>query len=415
MKRNFFIVLIALFALVLTVNAQENETETYNMVVKMPDGTTVTIGTDDVEEVSFNNGKLVISGQSLNEILSLVYGFYDTQAMTNLKIANIEAELAECLTKSELDLILFNFVKKEDIPDGLASILPRLAVIEADITMLKTQIAAMNSVPVNAIILSETSITIQPNETRTITASVLPDNASNKNVTWSSSNTSIATVDQTGKVTAKAVGSCTITCSATDGSGVKAECAVTVGRLVTDITLSQTSLSLTIPGTTTKTLTATVKPTNATNKNVTWASSDTSIATVENGKVTAIAAGTCTITCSATDGSGVKAECAVTVKGETASIVGTWSYRITDEDGLWIVKLIFSGSSTSGTLKIKEYDLGEWDEDDYTYTYSGGTSGTLNISYQGNSNKTIKVISLTSKELILDNWPNEGVCTFKKE
>ena len=76
--------------------------------------------------------------------------------------------------------------------------------------------------------LSLTSVSLLIDESRTIKATVQPVTATNQNVIWSSSNTSIASVDQSGNVTAKAIGSCTITCSATDGSGVKAECQVTV-------------------------------------------------------------------------------------------------------------------------------------------------------------------------------------------
>ena len=82
--------------------------------------------------------------------------------------------------------------------------------------------------PVTNIELSETSIYLKVDETRTISATVLPDDADNKSVIWSSSNTDVATVDQNGMVTAKAAGTCTITCAATDGSGVKAECQVKV-------------------------------------------------------------------------------------------------------------------------------------------------------------------------------------------
>ena len=81
---------------------------------------------------------------------------------------------------------------------------------------------------VENIILDLTSVSLLIDEKRTITAIVRPATAANKNVIWSSNNTSVATVDQSGEVTAKAIGSCTITCSATDGSGVKAECQVTV-------------------------------------------------------------------------------------------------------------------------------------------------------------------------------------------
>ena len=81
---------------------------------------------------------------------------------------------------------------------------------------------------VNGIVLSETSITLQLNEQKALTATVLPSDATNKAVTWSSNKISIATVDQNGNVTAVALGECTIIATATDGSGVKAECQVTV-------------------------------------------------------------------------------------------------------------------------------------------------------------------------------------------
>ena len=81
---------------------------------------------------------------------------------------------------------------------------------------------------VTAIVLSETSITLQLDEMKTLKATVQPTSATNKSVTWSSSNTSIATVDQAGQVIAIDTGTCTITCSAADGSGVKATCTVMV-------------------------------------------------------------------------------------------------------------------------------------------------------------------------------------------
>ena len=166
---------------------------------------------------------------------------------------------------------------------------------------------------VEGITLSRTQLTLSINETQTLTATVSPSDADNKEVEWTSSDESIASVDRSGKVTAKAKGTCTITCAATDGSGMKAECAVTVIQLVTSITLSETYISLQPDET--KRLTATVMPADADNPAVTWTSSNEAVAEVNStGRVTANAYGTCTITCSATDGSGVKAECQVTVK-----------------------------------------------------------------------------------------------------
>ena len=81
---------------------------------------------------------------------------------------------------------------------------------------------------VRQIVLSETSLALQPNDMRFLTATVLPESAQNKVVAWQSSDNDVAEVNQSGRVTAKTVGTCTITCAATDGSDVKATCQVRV-------------------------------------------------------------------------------------------------------------------------------------------------------------------------------------------
>ena len=83
-------------------------------------------------------------------------------------------------------------------------------------------------IPVASIELNKTELLLVPKAFTQLTVTIQPWYATNKNLKWESSNKSIATVDETGKVTALAVGTCTITCSATDGSGIKAECKVTV-------------------------------------------------------------------------------------------------------------------------------------------------------------------------------------------
>ena len=125
-------------------------------------------------------------------------------------------------------------------------------------------------------------------------ATVLPDNADNKTVTWISSNPSVASVDKNGEVTALKAGTTTITAKA---GKQNATCLVTVyamGVAVTSVTLDKNTLALAVG--TNFTLTATVLPTNATNKTVDWSSSAPSVASVsDNGKVTALAIGTTTI------------------------------------------------------------------------------------------------------------------------
>ena len=164
--------------------------------------------------------------------------------------------------------------------------------------------------------LSQSALTLDVGDEETLTAAITPDNATDKSVTWESSDTSIATVDTSGKVTAVGTGSATITATAADGSGEKATCSVTVKEAATvpveSVSLDKTSLELTEGDT--GTLIATVEPNNATNKNVTWSTSNASIATVDaNGLVTAVSAGTATITVTTEDGS-FTAKCTVTVR-----------------------------------------------------------------------------------------------------
>ena len=145
---------------------------------------------------------------------------------------------------------------------------------------------------------------------------VTPKEAVNTEVTWKSSNTKVATVDpKTGKVTALKAGTCKITCTAADGSKVKAVCKITVkDTLVTAITLNKKTAKLK-PGKTLQLKIKKITPKDAVNQNVKWKSSNKKVATVDkNGKVTAVKAGTCKITCTAADGSKIYVVCEITVK-----------------------------------------------------------------------------------------------------
>ncbi len=177
-------------------------------------------------------------------------------------------------------------------------------------------------VKVTGVSLDKSSMSLEKGVSGTIKVTVAPSNATNKNVTWTSSNSSVATVDSSGKVTAVAPGTATITATTADGN-YKANCAVTVtdssAVKVTGITLSQNTLSLEKGKT--GTISATVAPSNATNKTINWSSDNTSVATVSNGVVTAVGAGTAKITAASADG-GASAVCTVTVvsTSEAASL-----------------------------------------------------------------------------------------------
>ena len=172
---------------------------------------------------------------------------------------------------------------------------------------------------VTDIAISETATDLWIGKTKTLTANVAPANATITAVTWTSSNTAVATVSSKGVVKAIAKGTATITCKATDGSGIYRKCTVTVKQPVTSIALSVNDATLWVGKT--KTVTATVSPTTATKTSVIWSSSDEQVATVSTrGVIKATGRGTCIITCTAADGYGTKAECEVTVKQQVTSI-----------------------------------------------------------------------------------------------
>ena len=193
--------------------------------------------------------------------------------------------------------------------------------------------------PATSISVSETEVTIEKGSSATITANVGPEDANDKSVAWTSTDESIASVDSEGKVTANGVGECDIV--ATSHNGLTASCHVKVvvtPILVESIELSQTNVEAE-QGTEVQ-LTATVYPENATNAEITWSSSDESIATVDGtGKITILATGTATITASATDGSEVTAVCEISATSDVEMVITEGKmYHIYNYNGILLKK-----------------------------------------------------------------------------
>lgn len=163
------------------------------------------------------------------------------------------------------------------------------------------------------------SYVLELNESISISATVSPENATNQNIIWSSSNSEIATVSASGLVTGKLLGRVTITATSEDGNKSDT-CIVTVIEptiSVTEITLNKSNIGLEIGDT--ETLVASILPTNATNKTVLWSSSNESVAKVDaNGKVTGVSSGIATITATSSDGKHSDS-CVVTVEAEALS------------------------------------------------------------------------------------------------
>lgn len=173
-------------------------------------------------------------------------------------------------------------------------------------------------IPVTSVTLAPETLSIEEGKTAGLTATISPANATTQQHSWASENGKIAKAYgetlNTAKVTAIGVGKTTITYTI---GGKEASCEVTVTPRtisVESITLNKTQLSL-VKGAT-ETLAATVLPTTATDKTVIWESSDTAVATVKDGIVTAVAAGNATITATA---GGKTAICAVTVTNPSNS------------------------------------------------------------------------------------------------
>jgi uncharacterized protein YjdB len=200
-----------------------------------------------------------------------------------------------------------------------------------------------NPVAVTGVSVNPTSIALQPGETQQLTATVAPADASNKSVTWSTSNAAIASVSSSGLVTANGDGTAIITVTTADG-GFTATTQVDVSTVVIPVTgVSVSPTLVTMDEGQSQQLTANIVPSNATDQSVTWSSSNTAVATVgSNGLVYAASAGTATITVTSTDG------------GFTATST------ITVEEVVQPTQSPYSGSPIAlpGVVEVENFDTG---------------------------------------------------------
>ncbi|WP_205692223.1 Ig domain-containing protein, partial [Cellulophaga sp. Z1A5H] len=195
-------------------------------------------------------------------------------------------------------------------------------VTAQDETIQAYTVNCSSNISVASVAITPNPVTINIGETENLSAATTPTNATNQNVTWSSSDDAIASVSATGVVTGNAIGTATITVTTEDG-GFTATSTITVQAAtfaVTGITVDPSAITITNGSTTT--LTETIAPANATNQNVTWTSSDDAIASVSaTGVVTGNAIGTATITVTTEDG-GFTATSTITVQAATFAVTG---------------------------------------------------------------------------------------------
>ena len=204
------------------------------------------------------------------------------------------------------------------------------------------------TVDVASISLSKEELTLKEGDSETITATVKPDDATDKTVTWTSSDPSVATVDG-GKIEAVKEGTATVTAKAGDKT---ATCKVTVDKkviAVESVELDKTEVELTEGDSVT--LTATVKPDDATDKTVTWTSSDPSVATVDGGKIEAVKEGSATITAKSGEKS---ATCQVTVKKKVIAVelveLDKTEVELTEGDSVTLIATVKPDDATDKTV-----------------------------------------------------------------
>ena len=285
-------------------------------------------------------------------------------------------------TAAQLDKLLIS----KDIPFTPANSASKVAYLSIMDAMAGTTYElyielTREAVPATGVTLSETALSLHPTEKATLAATVAPENTTDTLV-WTSSNDAVATVKD-GVVTAKSEGTATITAAC---GSAKAECVVTVLPPIpaTGVTLDKAALKL-YEGDAAK-LTAMVKPEDTTDKTIVWTSSDKTIATVKDGAVTAVKAGTATITAACGE---AKATCAVTVKAPVAPAQKDGVYQIGTADELvWFAKQVNGGSTAISGVLTAEIDLNGFD-----WTPIGSSAKKFSGSFDG-AGHTIKNLTI---------------------
>ena len=259
-------------------------------------------------------------------------------------------------------------------------------------------------IPITEVLIDKSSATLTEGESTTLTATVLPENTTDrKDISWSSSNNDIATVDTTGHVEAKKAGTVIIT--ATSSNGKTAECTVTVEKKlipITEVSLSESAVGI-IEGNTHK-LTATVLPENTTDsKSVSWGSSNEAVATVsEDGTITAKSAGTAVITATSTNGK--TAGCTVTVSKKEIPIVDValnrTSATITEGDILNLTATVLPENTTESKNIGWSSSNNDIATVDSTGKVTAKQAGTVVITATSSNGKTAScTITVEKKEI----------------
>lgn len=254
---------------------------------------------------------------------------------------------------------------------------------------------------VSGVSLNKASLTLYVGETESLAATVAPEDASDKTVAWSSDNSAVASVSN-GKVTANKPGTAVIKVVTNDLSK-EAACTVTVKRHAESVELSQKEIKLYLGEN--RSLTATVLPSDASDKNVTWSSSNPNVATVSTaGNVVSKSVGTTVITVKTADG-GHQASCHVTV---LEPVVYATSLTITPQ-----ALNMNIGESASLTLQMLPSNANEklvWESDNESVARV--VNGDITAVGVGVAKIMVKGKNVTSNEVtvtVIDKFAVTGV------
>jgi hypothetical protein len=334
-----------------------NSTNGYGGAIYQKDGTSTLTGNIFYgNTVNYGYGNVIYRNYG-STATSGGYNVYDTTS------TNFEFDGTGDLSEKSLSFSTETFMPFESytaarlLPDTLPTGYPAFDFYGVGIVGGGAAGAVQIPAPVENVTLNTTVLTLETGEAETLIATVTPVNAI-QSVTWNSSNTNVATVVD-GVVTAVSVGTTTITATSTADSTKKDSAVVTViPPAVESITLNKTDFTLTAGET--ETIIATVTPANAI-QTVTWSSSNTDVATIVDGVVTAVSVGTAIITATSTADTTMKASVTVTVVPDNTSI--TINNIIPKNKGIEVYPNPVSKDGVltievpSGTQKVLLYDV----------------------------------------------------------
>jgi uncharacterized protein YjdB len=256
------------------------------------------------------------------------------------------------------------------------------ALAAGDTTKRATALVSVRNAPL--VTVSPTSFSLQTGQTRTVTATVSADNGVSTAVTWTSSNPAVATVNSSGLVTAVGIGSATITATSVADGTRSASATVSVVPQVLGVTVTPSSASLAVGGSTT--LSATVSAQGGLTTAVTWRSSNPSVASVNfAGAVSAIATGTATITALSQADTTKRASATITVSALPPRLAASWSSTRLG-GALYEDVVSIDGIDASNAFAVNSVgNVYRWTGSAWALSAAGSTFGTQFLAVHGSS------------------------------